>query len=101
MPNSRRVLPTDRAIADARLMLDLIGLPCTLGSRPASLSYGTFRRGSFADFEIPGARFRCRGRHCRQLTQHIAAAPHGLDVVTAAGCFDKLFAQRANQNIDD
>ena len=50
MRNSRHALPTDRAIANARLMLDLIGLACALGSRPASSSYCTFRRGSFANF---------------------------------------------------
>jgi len=105
MPNSRHTLPTDRAIAAARLMLDLIGLPCALGPRPASSSYDTLRRGSFANFvaartEILGARYWCRG-HCRQLTQHVAAASHGLDVVTTACCLGKFLAERANQNIND
>ena len=104
--NSRQVRPTDRAIANAQLRLGLIGLPCSLGSRPASSPYGTLRRGSFANFvaartEILRVRYWCSGRHGRRLTQHISAAPHGLDVVTAAGCLGNFFAERANQNIND
>ena len=95
-PNSRQARPTDRAIANAQLMLGLIGLPFTLGSRPASSPYGTFRRGSFANFiaartEILRVRYWCRGRHGRRLTQRISAAPHGLDVVTAASCSGNFF----------
>jgi hypothetical protein len=49
-PNSQQARPTDRAIVNAQLMLGLIGLPFTLGSRPAGSPHGTFRRGSFVDF---------------------------------------------------
>src|SRR6201987_1601122 len=106
MPNSRHALPTDRATADAWVMLDLIGPPRSLGSWPVSLSFGTFRHGHFAHFvaactEIRRVRNCYFGRRYRRLTQHIAAASHRLDVVVTAGCSGKLFAERANQNIND
>jgi len=87
-------------------MLDLIGLPCALGSRSARSPYGTFYRASFANLvaactEVREARYWCLGRLCRRLSQHVAAAPHGLDVVTAAGGPGNFFAQRTNQNLND
>jgi hypothetical protein len=51
--------------------------------------------------DIALTRFEFRGRHCRRLAQHIAAASLRLDVVTAAGCLGKLLAQLANVNVDD
>src|SRR5271163_2382923 len=42
-----------------------------------------------------------RGRHLHRVTQHIATAPHGLDVVFAAGRQGELFAQLADENVDD
>jgi hypothetical protein len=87
-------------------MLDPTGLPCSLGSRSASSGDCAFNRGSFSDLVAPCSEVVdgggcCHGRYCRRLTQHIAATPHSLDVVTAAGCFGKLFAQAANKNVYD
>src|ERR1700751_1065565 len=106
MPNSRLALSTHRATADTWVMLDLIGLPRSLGSWPVSSSFGTFRRGHFAHFvaartEIRRVRNCYFGRGYRRLTQHITAASNRLDVVVTAGCSGKLFAERANQNIND
>src|SRR6202035_5565046 len=36
-----------------------------------------------------------------RLTQHIAAAPHGLDEVTAFGSVGELLAQLADEDVDD
>ena len=102
----QRALPTDWAILDDRLMLRLIGLLSTLGFGMARSLYGTFHCGSFASrlfaarTEIFGTGCRRHARYCRELSQHIAASPHSLDVVISAGCSGELFAQGADQNIN-
>ena len=106
MPYCRRAVSTDRPIADAGLVLDLVGLPYALGSRSARSPYSTFYRASFTNLvavctEVREARYWCPGRHCRQLTEHVAAAPHGLDVVAAAGGSGNFFSQCTNQNLND
>jgi len=38
---------------------------------------------------------------CRRVAKHVAATPHGFDVVTAAGRVGELFAELADEDIDD
>jgi hypothetical protein len=108
---SRRTPPISRVIADAIpiicwLRFDLTKLRCTSGTWPDNFRQGTFRRGSIVSpvvgrSEIFGARHRCRGRPFCRLAQYIATAPHGLDLVTAAGRLGELLAQLANENVSD
>src|SRR5438132_12638225 len=58
------------------------------------------RRGSAgAKFDLTSGRYACLvlGR----LAQHVAAAPHGLDVVLAARGVGELLAQLADEHVDD
>src|SRR6516225_124890 len=87
-------------------MVDPTGLRCRLGSRSARPGDCVSNLGLFlglvaACSEVFLVRYWCSDRHRRRLTQHITATPHSLDVVTAAGCSGKFFAQAANKNVND
>src|ERR1700733_11994726 len=49
---------------------------------------------------IRGVRFLSR-LHLDRIAQHVAAAPHGLDVIVAVGRGGELLAQLADEDVDD